>query len=516
MAYLHPTDPSLPLGSTVTQATPTHPIPIPTDVPEISIGLHGAVMEDEGMRKKQARDKAWGHYSNLQVKMHRFPPSLWEFCQGRSFIVPKMVAIGPYHRHLPELQAMEAVKKTAPLFFCQGAPMKAYEDRVAFVADAARSCYDAESLEGLSDTAFASMMFHDACFLLATMLAMTVPEEACNLPFLCLAAGNAPVVVTDMFLLENQIPWVVLKALMRLRNMGLPDLSAFLAMMGMNVQSRIDREARPLEIGEYDPPHLLGLFRFYQSGNVRGRQPEKQLAQEALLELDVLDMTGGWLSGKIDTGGPATTTTGRRTRIIARADAGKPTGAAPATMTLERLPLGTSAIELAEIGVKLTLSKTSEFTDIGVTEGPLFRKIFLPSLRLNENTACWLLNMAAFETITALLDRDYIVSSYLALFAMFMDREEDVHELRAKRLIHGEFTDKQTLDFFKGRHAGNLHAGDDFYRILRRLERYKQRWWMWIAIHRFVYNNVKIIIAVLSIIGVLVGIFKTILPLKQH
>jgi hypothetical protein len=153
------------------------------------------------------------------------------------------------------------------------------------------------------------------------------------------------------------------------------------------------------------------------------------------------------------------------------------------------LPLGTSAIELAEIGIKLTTSKTAEFKDIGITEGLLICKLFLPSLRLNENTASWLLNMVAFETCTALEDSDYTVSSYLSLFAMFMDREKDVHELRAKRLIHGEFTDKQTLDFFKGRHASNMRPGYKFYAILRRVEGYKQSCWMWIAIHRFVYNN---------------------------
>ncbi|KAF7086554.1 hypothetical protein CFC21_089842 [Triticum aestivum] len=515
MAELHPADLALPLPPTTTQATPTDSIS--TAATEISIDPHEMPKFNEERRKWEARDRAWGHYSDLQLKMHRFPPSLRGFCEGRNYIVPKMVAIGPYHRHLPELQAMEKVKKKAPLFFCQGASVEAYEKNLAYISSEVRSFYDADSLEGVSDTDFASMMFHDACFLLATILAMTVPEEARNLPFLCLAAGNAPVVMTDMFLLENQIPWVVLERLMAFRKIGLPDLSAFIAMMGMNVQSRIDREARPLDIRTYVPPHLLGLFRFYQSGNVRDRQPAaKQPAREVLLELEVPEVKYPWIMTKMQSGSPWETATAGRATLTGSTDTGKPTGAAPAGSVLEKLPLGTSAIELAEIGVKVTVSKTSEFRDIGVTEGPLFRNIFLPSLRLNENTACWLVNMAAFEAITALFERDYIVSSYLSLFAMFMDREEDVHKLRAKRLIHGEFTNRQTLDFFKGRHAGNLLAGDDFYRILRRLERYKQRRWLWIAIHKFVYKNIKIIVAVLSIIGVLAGIFKALLSVKQH
>lgn len=111
---------------------------------------------------------------------------------------------------------------------------------------------------------------------------------------------------------------------------------------------------------------------------------------------------------------------------------------------LESLPLGTSAIELAEIGVKLTLSKSAELKDIGLTGSLLRRKLFLPSLRLNENTACWLVNMAAFEACAALSDDECTVGSYLALFAMLMHREEDVHKLRARHLILGEFTNKQS------------------------------------------------------------------------
>jgi hypothetical protein len=396
-----------------------------------------------------------------------------------------MVAIGPYHRHLPQLQAMEVVKKTAPMFYGGGRhSLEACKRQVIPFTSAARSCYDAGSLEGVSDTDFVSMMVRDACFLLATIDATMSRQGPAILPVLCGAVGNTPVVLTDMFLLENQIPWVVLEAVMTLTKV---DLSAFISKMGMTVQSRIDRQARPLELGNYKPPHLLGLFHFYQSGDSPGR------SRGISLEMSSLIQNSPAVPGRV---------------LISQPQ--------PADSVLEKLPLGTTAIELAEIGIKLVHSKTSEFKDIGLTEGPFFRKIFLPSLRLNENTACWLINMAAFEVCTAFHDNEYIVSSYLALFAMFMHREEDVHELRANHLIHGEFTNKQTLDFFKGRHAGNLRPGHDFYSILRRLERYKQRYGLWIAIHKFVYNNVKAILAVLSLVGVLAGIFKTLLSMKNN
>jgi hypothetical protein len=457
---------------------------IPTDAPEIRIDLPG----DDALR---VREKVRAHNANLSAKIHRFPASLRAFGDERHYIVPKMVAIGPYHRHLPELQAMEVVKKTAPLIFCEdaGLSLEMCETKVMTVAAAARSCYDADSLEGvIDDTDFVSMMVRDACFLLATIHATMSREDPDMLPVLCGAVANTPVVLTDMFLLENQIPWVVLEALMSLRQVN---LSAFIAKMGMNIQSRIDRQARPLELGDYKPPHLLGLFRFYQSGQSTETNFDEVPNTPTT---PPLRGTQGYIVDWRD----------MRRRVV------KP------ALVLEKLPLGTSAIELAEIGIKLTLSKTAEFKDIGLTEGTLFHKVFLPSLRLNENTACWLINMAAFEVCTALHDSEYIVSSYLALFAMLMHREEDVHELRAKHLIHGEFTNKQTLHFFKGSHAGNLRPGNEFYSILRRLERYKGRSGLWIAIHKFVYNNLKAIVTVLSIIGVLAGIFKALLSIQKH
>jgi hypothetical protein len=38
---------------------------------------------------------------------------------------------------------------------------------------------------------------------------------------------------------------------------------------------------------------------------------------------------------------------------------------------------------------------------------------------------------------------------------------------------------------------------------------------VWIALHHFWYKNIKVILALLSVAGVLAGLFKTILSLKQ-
>jgi hypothetical protein len=78
-----------------------------------------------------------------------------------------------------------------------------------------------------------------------------------------------------------------------------------------------------------------------------------------------------------------------------------------------------SAVELAEIGIKLTASETALFTDMDVRErGPLCGKLSPAPLSLNNTRSCCLVNMAAFEVATVSSYRDHpdctAVCSYLA------------------------------------------------------------------------------------------------------
>ncbi|KAI4996641.1 hypothetical protein ZWY2020_051561 [Hordeum vulgare] len=426
----------------------------------------------------QASQKLEAVYSNILNQIHRFPASLRSL--DGDYIVPRMVAIGAYHHGLPELQDMEEIKKAAAYHFCRdsGLSPEAVYHKVLAVASDARSCYTDGEVQCVTsdEDLFASIMFRDGCFLLQTILWILqqgggdgppLPSFSCKL--------NSMALLRDLFLLENQIPWVVLEALMGCRLDVFPDaLREFIVHIGKFFQLHTDTDLlhQPLDLkldgnGSYNKPaHLLALLHFHHSG---GSSSTDELH---LLGLETLP------------------------------------------------PVVTSAVDLAQTGIKLAPSKTAAFGGMAlISKGALFPELSMPPLFLSELTACWLVNMAAFESTGSVhhgaTSGHYIVSSYLTLLSMLMDRVEDVHELRAKRVIHSDFTNDTTLAFFKGGLTSYLYVNDRYLDILKLIEKHKLERWVWIAIHRFIYNNLKTIVAVLSIISVLVGIFKALFSLQK-
>ncbi|KAF0914877.1 hypothetical protein E2562_032797 [Oryza meyeriana var. granulata] len=133
--------------------------------------------------------------------------------------------------------------------------------------------------------------------------------------------------------------------------------------------------------------------------------------------------------------------------------------------------------------------------------------------------------MAALEACTGTLTvaaeqgrhflfNGFVISSYLSVLAILMDKEEDVHELRAEHIVHSFFSDQEILAFFMGL-ARHLHLGLRYFAMIQKKEDYKNDRRVFIVVHRFLYHNLTIIVKILSIASVLVGIFKAILSVKH-
>ncbi|XP_025826785.1 UPF0481 protein At3g47200-like isoform X2 [Panicum hallii] len=390
---------------------------------------------------------------------------------------PLVVTIGPYHRCAyglawSRLRLMEEAKDAALEEFgrVSNQPREALQEKILSVAASARECYGGDISVDEGDRNFAEMLLLDGCFLLQFMVSMCPddPKAPAELdPLMSRAEVHTRIdaIVRDVMLFENQIPWLVLEALMELRP-GVP-VDRFLTLMASAFQAGNDDSTNPKAQHDHDdhhhnkPPHLLGLFHRRQIGTAR---------------------TQSLLVPKLSS-------------------------------------LSTTAVELAEMGVKLTAGKTKKFGDMSMANRQwrglgLFGELSLAPVVLNDLTACWLINMAAYEACVGATQADnFAVSSYISVVALLVNREEDVQELRGKGIINSAMSDMGTLEFFKWA-APHLRVGHRYYEVFRGLQEYRQRW-AWMAVHRFLYKNYKTIGAVLSIIGVLAGLFKTILSLKQ-
>ncbi|CAL5008813.1 unnamed protein product [Urochloa decumbens] len=385
-----------------------------------TISIHGGrpttqeIVLDIEERTARANERLKAEFSMADTKIHRFPRGMQRIGgDDERYIVPSVVAIGPYHHGLPHLQKMDEVKLAATYQLCTGSgwsTMEVYE-KVLSVAGDARGCYDADdpSLAGLSDARLGAMMFLDGYFLLQYMA----------------GGGTEPVPKSRITLSTGEfMPNDV-------------DVPRFVA--------RVQQEFHPgggkakvlgdsgVSIGNgYTPSHLLGLLWFTLVGSMPAH---------------VMNYTGFVLSTK-----------------------------------------SSSAMELAQIGVRLTPSKEPWFGDISVRRRHLygFGEMSLSPVFLNDVTACcWLVNMAALEA---------------SVVGGSRSRESDGYV---------------TLGFFKSL-AQDLRFGNRYLAILEAIHSYQSTMSVCKATYKFVYNNYRAIAAVLSVAGVLVGIFRALYSLKQH
>ncbi|KAF8673355.1 hypothetical protein HU200_048915 [Digitaria exilis] len=399
---------------------------------------------------------------------------------GTNIATPLAVAIGPYHHDMPELRAMEEAKRAALEEFCRvvNEPLRAIEEKIFPVALSAQIVrHNMDGGGGARyihpnndhhDWKFARMMLLDGCFLLQFMVSMCSDNP--NDPLMsrhklhtCIDA-----IARDVMLLENQIPWVVLETLMKQRpDPGVP-VDRFLARMASAfvIGNDSDEAQQPIRhhADEQLPPHLLGLFYRRQVGAARIESLHVLRASSSLL---------------------------------------------PCT-----------AVELAEMGVKLTASTTKKFGDMSMARREchglrLFGELSMAPMVLNEVTSCWLVNMAAYEACLGAMHPDnFANSSYISVVALLVNREEDVQELRARGIISSSLSDMDAMKFFKWA-VPHLRVSYRYFVVFHGLQEYMHQRWLWIATHRFFFNNFKTIAAVLSLIGVIAGLFKTIVSLKQ-
>ncbi|KAK9108447.1 hypothetical protein Syun_024458 [Stephania yunnanensis] len=136
--------------------------------------------------------------------------------------LPKMLAIGPYHRNNPNLKSMEEHKKWYLHAFLARSS-KQLDDVVKDLRDLeqdARDCY-ADPISDISSDDFITMMLFDGCFILELLCRYfdEVEDKSKDInDRIFTTTWMIPSLRRDLVMLENQIPFIVLEALFKFIN----------------------------------------------------------------------------------------------------------------------------------------------------------------------------------------------------------------------------------------------------------------------------------------------------------
>lgn len=185
--------------------------------------------------------------SNTKPLIQRVPKVLYkQETNNRKLFIPEVIALGPYHHNNQDLKDMKHHKYLAAKQLIGTKPIHVFKAGINDVISKVRKCYK-EELQ-MDDDKLVTMMFFDGCFLLR-FIDLFVKR---NLDELQIRAHLYGFIHKDILLLENQVPYVVLKVLMNMTTKV--DIDLFMGIM-IGTSSNNTREA------EAEPVHLLDLFR---------------------------------------------------------------------------------------------------------------------------------------------------------------------------------------------------------------------------------------------------------------
>ncbi|PWA52725.1 hypothetical protein CTI12_AA273400 [Artemisia annua] len=218
--------------------------------------------------------KEWDEYTkgintiqrNESKRIEKLPDSLLKREKGRrnrEYYKPMMVSFGPYHHGQNDLARAEKYKRITLKEYCRCSPhtIDFVYNKVFEVIHEARKCYIDGSTSNYNDEEFNLMMLRDGCLIMHFIESVAHRNKLFFLTNEYMGAYGFGDIIRDMFLLENQIPFVVLHVLLELRfaNEAEEMLKRFFNYL--NTRDPLMMNEKILDMKQ--SIHLLELYRSY-------------------------------------------------------------------------------------------------------------------------------------------------------------------------------------------------------------------------------------------------------------
>lgn len=372
---------------------------------------------------------------------------------------PKVVSLGPYHHGKEKLKFVEDFKPKAVEMFIGNKNEEDYIKAILEVIDDAKSCYLEKFTSQYNAEEFATMMLRDACVILNYM-GPKGEEESYKKALTVNHLGT--VVYTsirrDMYLLENQVPFMILHKLVFLNygtNYGdefinKMETSCFKMFFGEKANIEKPNDTNKLGVA---PLHLLEIFRRVVITNLdhEGRPHADDCCDFNNL-VSCIEKCCGCRSKE---------TTNTPGRYVFR-----------------------SVMDLKSKGIHFTASKINSLKGVRFSPATFCQPAMLklPSWDVTMYTRVFFKNMIAYE-----LSRNFSmprnIITYVSLMKLLVVTKKDAKELREKGIIINNLaSDEQVVQLYN---ALNTYEAEDtafYWNVKEDIERhYNSKLKMWMA-----------------------------------
>lgn len=390
-------------------------------------------------------------------RIEKVPPLILRTSK-RDYYEPLVVALGPYHHESPKLQEAERCKLTTLQLYVSstGESVEYFFNKVLEVIGDARKCYLEDSVDIYDDKKFAEMMVLDGCFILYFIECLTHRRKNAMLFNEHLGALGFASVVRDIFLLENQLPYIVLKVLMSLKfdDGGEEMLKTFFNYLNFG-----ELFLRGLTVipGEDDkqPLHLLEIYR----------------ASFLSMSRPGPGFGSGSGSGSRSASGSRSGSIGRPLRNVKWEELKRNYDRHDELNYMKKNRSFPSVTELKAKGIRFSPRHNESSTDIRFNSRCWYGELELPRRVISSNSKAILLNMIAYE-MSPRNPNDFRVATYIKFMKTLIVHRDDVKELRSKRiLIHSLSSDEEVAKMFEEIDTPGVNVFM-FNRLKRKIEKH--------------------------------------------
>ncbi|KAF5474227.1 hypothetical protein F2P56_006142 [Juglans regia] len=433
---------------------------------DIKIDIRDSLSHNEWFEKCIRSYRIQDKSRSNRPKIQNVPQMLRLIESNKKCYDPLVVSIGPYHHGKAELSVVEEYKflLTEKYLSRTGSNFEDVCNQVAEVAKEARECYKGDlkreikkdEKQEISDEEFTRMMCLDACFILQFMYC-TVKQKRGELG---MKRDIMAFVHRDLLLLENQLPYLVLKKL----------ILTFKFNDGTDDSESIIHKF--IEMTQATSPHRVVSFRERLCKYISSKICTGSVAQDVSVNREIgepVHLLQIFREKLIDTNAIEDGKSSSIRELFASCF-GKFKNCLTYFCPKVLIQNGQDDEKPASISGWYSYRSASELKSVGIHFKP------------DDSTKSLLLNMVAYETCPDAPD-DFGVTSYVCLMDTLIDTAEDVKVLRSNGVLLNVLgSDQQVADLFNGI-ANDLVPNPDTYSQVKALmeTHYKNRVNIWIA-----------------------------------